>query len=174
MPDPLENEDIGTTVTHAESTTLHGINCVPNTYFGSDRITGDIEIASIEVIEPERDGDLQDIRITWMADMTKALPRRWDRHNEPVTETEKKQARRRKWIGREITAVTTIGTVGFVLWLWNRIMQNMAGVTLNGEPMTPPTTGEMIVPVLFVFALATIIYIGLVHGGFPGMIGGSR
>ena len=172
--DPTRHMDLGETKTITTEKTLHGINFAPNEYFGSGVQSDNIRVSDVKVVEPEREGDLPNIKTTWSAEVTKQLGRRWDEHDEPVTDTERKQARRRQWLQRWSTFAVTGVILALTTVISTRVMNTALGqMTINGEPMTAPTTGEMLPLVLVVFVLAAMIWYGL-QGGFPGKVGGKR
>lgn len=174
--DPLRHAAIGTTVVHRESKTLHSINYTPSTYFGSDRIPGDIDIVDVELVETDDDSCGPDIRITWEGEITKKLPRNWDSHPEPVTETERRHARRQRWLGRIGRVAGVVLPMAVAGWVTLMVMDMLAGsMTINGEPVTAPAPGE------FAAVFGTITVIGLLimwglRSGLPGMAnaGGAR
>jgi hypothetical protein len=172
--DPMENAAIGETYTIEETKTLHEVNYTPDVYFGSDRFADDIEVTSVELVELE-DG-MQGIEVTWNSEVTKRLPRRWDYHKGAVTESEKKRKSRRKWIARAATALSIAIPFGIALLIHNWMMGEIAGeMTINGEPMTPPTTLETL-SVLLPVVLLTALLVYAISGGMPPITprGGRR
>lgn len=166
--DPLDGADIGETVAVREPMTLHAINFShPDVFRGSDRY-GYPDIADVELVE--NDEGYHDIRIIWEGEVTKQLPRRWDRRAEPVTEREKRQARRRTWakrIGGALSFLLPWALVVGVAWhVMGAVSSNM---TINGEPMAAPDPTSFAVTAGLVVVLAAIIHWG-VNGGFPGTV----
>jgi hypothetical protein len=171
--DDIRHWDVGEKRTVRESKTLHGINYAPEEYFGSDRHADDIRIADIEIVEPEREGDLQDLRITWESDVTKHLPERWDHNLQREVNESKFDGLAAKYGEKVITAVSLLLPMGIAYVVGTRMLNTMAGVTVNGEPLTPPTSGELLGTLFVILLLAVIIMYGL-KGGFPGYVGGRR
>lgn len=166
--DPLDGADVGETRTVRRSKTLHGINFEPCEFYGSDR-QADIRITDLEVVEDEREGYADDVRITWEADLTKRLPRNWDRHTEPVTAGEKRQQRRKKWLGRIAQAAALAIPFGIASAIAAYTAQGLEGMTINGEPMTVPPFVELLPALLLVFGLAGLI-MWTIRGGFQGRV----
>lgn len=165
--DPLEHADIGTTHTIRKSKTLHSINYTPDEFFGSDRFPDHIDIVDVELVETDDMSCGPDIKITWEGDVTKRLPRRWDYHAEPVTDAERKQARRVKWARRLITPAITLGTVVFAVFLATEVTRRAAGqMTINGEAVAAPSFASVVPSVVVLALLAWMIVYGL-KGGFP-------
>lgn len=166
--DPLNGKDVGETVTVTESKTLHSINFTPDVYFGSDRF-GDVEISDVEVIEGD-EGEAEDIRITWEGDITKQLPRRWDYHRDPVTQEEKSQQRKKKWLSRGAAALSLIVPSAVAVFIATRVMNSIAGkMTVNGQAMTAPSTAETATVMGVILLLAAVIVYGM-KGGLPGKV----
>lgn len=170
--DPLEGADVGETRTVRRSKTLHGINMEPMEFFGTDR-QADIRVADLELVEDD-EGDLHDVEITWEADLTKNLPRRWDRCTEPRTEGEEKQARRRKWLNRisRASAVILPLVVSYAIGI-HVVEGAFENITINGEPMGPVTWMDMAPTLGLVAVLTLILYYGL-RGGLPRRAGVGR
>lgn len=171
--DLLDGAAIGETVTVRTSKTLHSINLTPDEYFGTDRFPDHIDITDVELVETDDMSCGPDIRITWEGEVTKQLPSRWDYHREPVTEEEIRTARRKKWGKRLMSAGLTVGTLGLTGWIAANVMQEFAGITINGEPMTVGSPTEIFVSMVPLLLLAALIVYGL-QAGFPGMAGGTR
>lgn len=166
--DPLDGAPIGQTETVTETQTLRGINYVPDEFFGHDRF-GEFGIADVEVIE-SAEGDVDDIRVTWEGEMTKQLPRRWDQHNEPVTDEEKQQARRRKWLGWLSRAAVFVVPLGLISTIAVKLTQEVSReLVINGEAATPPSMIDAVPVFILVLVMAGIIHIGI-EGGFPGKV----
>lgn len=172
--DPLDGAAIGETRTVRESKTLHGINFEPLVYAGSDR-QGMAEIVDVEIVKDDRDGYCDDIRVTWEGDITKTLPPRWDQCNEPRTEKEHKTAKRKKWIGRVITAVAAILPVAIAVAITIPVTERVfdGSLTINGEPMTMPSVWEILPMLGLILLLVGIIFWG-VRGGLPRPGPGGR
>lgn len=168
--DLLRHADVGTTVTHRESKTLHSINYTPSSYFGSDRLVGDIDIVDVELIETDDNSCGPDIKVTWEGEVTKKLPPRWDRHTEPRTDTERRRDRRRRWGGIAIRVVAFFAPLVAAFWLTMETMERLAGsMTIKGEPLAVPPTTDIVVMFGLFGGLAAIIFWGL-NGGFPGRV----
>lgn len=167
--DPIRNVDVGTTRTVTETDTYYLY--APDVYFGSDRDVDNLDVTDIEAVPPERDGDYPTIEVTWQGDVTKQLGRRWDEHDQPVTDAERRRARWERRITRWSPPAVTGVVLGVGMAISKRVMNRLAGeLTINGEPMAAPTMGDLWVPVLLVFALAAIIVYGL-QGGLPRGVG---
>lgn len=157
--DPLEGADVGETRTVRRSKTLYGMDMEPMEFFGGDR-QQDVRIADVEVVEDERDGYCDDVRITWEADLTKTLPRNWDRCNEPRTADEERQERRWKWIGRGLKAAGILLPFAGAAWIATYLTNaTLAGMTIDGEPVQPVGV-EAALPVM-ALAVLLVVYIGL-------------
>jgi hypothetical protein len=164
--DPLKNADIGTTERIERTITIHGVDVASGDCFASDRICGEIGVENIQVVENEYGNE--DVEITVAADVTKQLPRRWDRRAEPATAEEKQTARRKRWLRRGGKAVATLLPIAATGLIATTVMQSMSG-TINGEPMTPPSTMEVMTMLGLMTLLVAIIMWG-VNGGFPGFV----
>ena len=164
--DPLDGAAVGETKRVIETVDLYGINMAPDVFIGSDRF-GDHDIANVEIIETD-DEDYNNIRVTWEGEITKQLPLRWDYHSEPVTESERRTAERRKWLARGLKAASILLPVALSTWVAMVVMSRAAGtMTINGQPMPAPTWGSFAPTVAIVLVVAALIYVGL-QGGFPG------
>jgi hypothetical protein len=164
--DPLKNADIGETERIENTVTIHGIDVAPDDCFGNDRLSGDLEVTDVRVVENEWGNE--DVEIVIGADVTKQLPKRWDQRAAPVTAEEKQQARRKRWLRRGGKAVATLLPIAAAGLIATTVMQSMSG-TINGEPITPPSTVEVMTMLGVVTLVAAIIVWGL-NGGFPGMV----
>lgn len=170
--DPLKNADIGETARVRKSKTLYGIDYTPREFFGDDRITADISIVDVELLD--NDDGAEDIRITWEGDVMKRLPRRWDYHAEPLTETENRQARRQKWKRRLGQAIAVVVPLGFSFFIAMRVMEQLAGkMTINGESVTPPSPETMAITFGFIVVISAVMMWGM-NGAFPRGTGGNR
>lgn len=170
--DPLDGASIGETTTVTETVDLYGINMAPDVFFGSDRF-GDADIVDVEIVETGGE-DYNNLKVTWEGDMTKRLPRRWDYHREPVTETEKKAAARKKWLSRGIQAASLVIPLGLATAVATHMMGQLDGsMTINGEPLNAPTFAELAPAVLLVFLISAVIAWGM-KGGFPGKVRAGR
>lgn len=148
--DPLAGADVGETRTVQESVELHTIDFEPDVFWGSDRI-GSPEIESVDVVEDDHGDEM--LVVSFEGELTKTLPRRWDSYREPLTPAEEKDARRKRWARKALGAGTVIAPMGIALLVSTRLMNSMAGVTINGEPVQPPG----IESVLGVFAFALFV-----------------
>lgn len=171
--DPLDGAAVCETRTVRESKTLHGIDMEPSVFFGSDRQV-DHQIVDVEVIEDDRDGYCDDVKITWEGEVTKTLPRRWDESNEPRTAAEEKQAKRAKWRGRALRAAATLIPLGIGLGVTMHAMNAIAGsMTVNGETVTTPSMLE-VAPVIALIAGFVLFLKWAASGGIPPMMGVGR
>ena len=157
--DPLEGADIGETVTVSETTDIWVGGLEADATEGSDRIA-DSEVVGSEVVTDEY-GD-QHLRVTVESDVTKRLPRLWDRSDAPRTDSERAQARRKKWGRWGVTALTTGSTLLFGLAVTNHLMRRLSGeVTINGAGLT--YTVWDLVPVVVILLLAVAFVGAMVH-----------
>lgn len=172
--DPLDGAAVGEKRTVRRSKTIHGINFEPMAFVGQDR-EGDVHIVEVEVIESDEDG-CDDIRVTWEAEMMKTLPRRWDHCREPRTETERKEARRKRWLRRGAKAAAVLIPGGVSMAVALVVMNRVAGeMTINGEPVF--VDGMAWVSMLGLMASVSIIaWISkwAVEGGIPPRMGAGR
>jgi hypothetical protein len=168
----MDGLNVGETVNVRASKTLDEINYTPLVFWGSDRM-GDYRVEDVKILEDDETGE-QQIKITWEGDLTKRLGRKWDHHNEPVTESEKKQAKRKRWLGRIGQAAALVIPVVASMAIGIHVTQTLAEkMTVNGEPLPAPAVADIAPLVVIVALVAGIIHIGL-KGGFPGMVGGLR
>lgn len=162
--DPLQNADIGETVTVRESKTIHSIDITPNVFFGDDRFT-DVEVSDVEIVEGA--GESGDIRITWEGDVTKQLPSRWDYHADPVTEEEKREARRKRRFrifARVASIMFPIGAATIIAaHVFNKLAESMV---VNGQPIGPVTAANILPSVAIIMLVSAVIIYGL-NGGLP-------
>lgn len=166
--DPLDGADVGETRTVTRSKTLHGVDFEPREFYGTDR-QRDIRIDDISVVGDDQ-GEPRDVEITWEAELTKCLPPRWDHAREPRTEAEEKQARRRKWMRRGISAVAALLPLGLVTVVTFHLLNALSGdLLINGEPMGPVSFVDILPALILVFGIAALIIWG-VRGGFPGRL----
>jgi len=160
--DPLDGADVGETKTVRDTVELHAIDFEPDVFWG-DRI-GSSEIENVDVVEDEY-GD-QKLVVTFEGELTKALPRRWDSYREPVTDAEEAAQRRRKWEKNAARAVAVVAPLGLALFITNHVMQQMTGITINGEPMQPPS------PEMFAVIIGLALFFMWALQRLPGRIGG--
>ena len=151
--DPLDGVAIGETQTVHEKNLHHGINSVPCSYFGSDRLCDDYDIVDIEVVE--RDGDVNDFIVHWEGEVTKRLPRYWDSATEPRTEREKRQQRREEWERKALSALATVFPLGIGFAVAVGVSRRLGSVTINGETvaLAPSVSDLFVVGLILVFAL---------------------
>lgn len=155
--DPLRHADVGETKTVRESKYFHGINYEPRVFHGSDR-QGRSEIVDVEIVQNEH-GE-HDFKVTWEGDLTKRLPRNWDQANEPLTAEQERRARRRKWLGRIVTAGVILLPFGIAILATDAFMHLFFGeVTVNGEPVE--FSHDMLFLSLLVLLLSAAIVLGL-------------
>jgi len=157
--DPLANADVGTKATVDNTITVYGMDIQPEEAGGSDRETLSVDIADVHVVESEYHDTFSNVEITVESKVMKTIPSKWDETNEPVTEKQEKQARRTRWKKRIGSAIAFIIPTAFAVWLSMNVMEKFAQeVTVNGEPMTPPPTGDLLPALLLVMGLLAIIY----------------
>lgn len=168
--DPLYGADVGETRTVTRSKTLHGINFEPREFYGTDR-QADIRVADLEVVEDD-EGNEHNIRITWEADLTKNLPRRWDYCREPRTDEEQATARRKRWLGKVAKAGALMLPFGIATGLALWIMPAFEGVTINGEPMAAPSPVATTAVMLLVAGMAGLLF-WAIREGPPSRVGVS-
>lgn len=163
--DPLEGADIGETV-HVEQEETFRAN-VPLELIGNDRLT-DAEVVDIELT------DDREVTITWEADLTKTLPRRWDECREPRTDAERKQARRRKWARKLAPVATNALVFAIASAVAYRVMRTVSGeITINDQPMTVGGPVEILGPMFLIALLVLVIGYGF-RGWLPRRTGGAR
>ena len=149
--DPLRNADIGETKTVRESVELHTINFSPDTFYKSDRI-GRCEAVDVQIAEDE-DGS-ETVVVTFEGELTKILPRNWDKSSEPRTAAEEKQSRRAVWKRRAATAAMFLVPVGIATYLTSTVMEQIAGQSIHTEPIQPPGIEVYFVMILMIAFLA--------------------
>lgn len=156
MSDPLDGAAVGETRTVTRSKTVDTFDMEPREFWGSDR-QRDVEIADVEIVTNERDG-LDDIRVTWEAEVTKRLPRRWDECDEPRTAAERRSERRSKWLGRVGQAVGFVFSIAFVSTVAAIITRWTfdGSATINGQPLTAPSVPTMAGMLILVICLAGV------------------
>lgn len=161
--DPLEGADVGETRHVSESKHFHGINYEPDSLWGSDRV-GDISITEIEIVENDEGND--DFVVTWEADLTKRLPRRWDECREPRTAEEETQARRSKWLRRAGRFAALAIPMGIATALTYEVM-GAAATSINGVEVGQPPIGGM------VMLFAVMLFIAFALPYLPGKVNGG-
>lgn len=151
--DPLDGADVGETRTVRESVDLYTVDFEPDVFYGSDRFS-DTEIADVEVAENEH-GDRK-LVVTFEGEVTKALPRRWDRAREPLTEREERTARRREWVMKALATggLLAPAVVATVVATW---AMDAGDMTVNGEPMQAPGIEFFGAFFVFVFVVLWIL-----------------
>lgn len=163
--DPLRHADVGETKTIRQQKTLHGINFEPDVFYGSDRF-GDARIVDVEILEDDRDGYADDVRITWEGEITKRLPERWDYCRQPRTDAERSAARRKKWIRRITRAAPLMFGVLLAVAIGTAVMGGLADVTVNGDPLVALSIYNFIGILAFVLGFAGFIAWAAAHA--PG------
>lgn len=170
--DPLGGADIGETHTVRESVELHTVDFEPGVYYGSDRF-GRASVERIEVTENEY-GD-ETVVVTFEGELTKALPPRWDEYREPLTDAEQQAARRKVWLGRLGNAAAIVVPMLGASVLANHLMQAISGdMTVNGEAVTAPGTGEMAMITGAMLVLAAVVFYAANEVLPPRVVGGRR
>lgn len=177
--DPLDGADLGETH-HVEETSMIWAFNQPSHTYGSDR-DSDVELVDTEVVRDE-DGRVDAIRLHWEGDITKTLPRGYNRiavpsgseHvGDPVAHRRRKQ-RREKWVGRLKQGLGLgIPVLGSTFVALHVINATASQISINGDTLGPITFAEAAPPMLLIVILAAVIVWGL-QGGFPGMAGGHR
>lgn len=168
--DPLDGAAVGETRTVRKSKTLSGINFEPRAFYGSDR-QGRPRIVNVEVVTDEHDDDVDDVRVTWEAEMTKCLPPRWDECDEPRTPKEARHERRSRWIGRVMGVIS--GMVPFVIaaLIGLTTTNALADRSSNVEAVSI-TFSDLIILIGFVTAFVYVVYLGVQYA--PGTAGRTR
>jgi len=165
--DPLRNADLGERTTVQTSEEIELTFMEPEEWYGSDKILGDQRVTDFR-IEHNEYGEPR-VFVEWERDLTKKLGRRWDRHDKPVTDAERKHERRRTWASRPATAVGILLPLGIALAIIKPITNNMAGFTINGESVAPMTFWDLAPAVVMIFGIAAFIAWALPR--MPGMAG---
>lgn len=148
--DPLADADIGETVTVQNTEEVWIDRFEDPNARGSDRFR-DSRITNVELVEDEY-GD-PSVAVTVESEVTKALPRRWDTARAPRTDSEQRQARRRRWRRRLARWLPVPVTLGIGLAITNRVMSQLRGeVVIGGEPLTYSPWD--LVPVVAIVAVA--------------------
>jgi hypothetical protein len=164
--DPLAGADIGESETVTVEKEFHGINYEPHEFYGSDRFA-DPSIVDVEVEHNEDGAD--DFTIIWEGEVTKQLPRNWDHHREPITETEQRQERRQAWLTRVGRAAQIIIPIGLCTLIAAEVMNTIMGeVTMNGESVGAPGPWT----IALVFAVMVVLAFGVQQ--LPRMVQGGR
>lgn len=146
--DPLDGAAVGETRTFQHETRVDTVSRLPPKYCGTDRDI-DVSVADVEVVDSAHPDDPEDVRITYDVEATKYLPRRWDQCQEPRTEREERQARRKRWSKFALEASVTLVTIGAVVGLGTHITNKVTtGLTVGGETVDP--IGPMVPVTVFV------------------------
>jgi len=144
--DPLEGAAIGEKRTVQRSKTLHGINFEPREFVGSDR-EADVEIADVEVIKGG-DGECDNVKVTWEAEMMKTLPRNWDTWEKPDTQN--------VWVSRLAKVAAIVLPLGLAIGVAHFLMQGLARrLTINGEPFVYGPS--MMFPIVVLFVIVVVL-----------------
>lgn len=161
--DPLADADIGETVTVEATTELWAGDLAAEAVRGTDRFASH-DIVAAEVRTNERGSQVLDVTVR--SDVTKQLPRRWDR-TPRATPTASTPSRWRH-IGNLLlgAAVVTGGTVA----LTQRMLGAVAGETVTFAD-TAPTVGDL-APAVVVIGLLTVA-IGAMLPYLTGGMGGA-
>jgi hypothetical protein len=167
--DPLDGADIGTRES-IETTEIRHCR-LPDELHGDDRTVEDLDV---EATVTYSDGGWADVQLHWSGDAVKRLPQDWDHHAEPITEGEKRRARRQRWgrvIGKVLAfAIPAVLIIGFATAVMQEVSQSL---TVNGQSVTEPTLASTFLTVSPILIIGAIIIWGL-SGGFPRRIGGIR
>lgn len=162
--DPLDGADIGETVTVRETSDFWVPALASDATDGSDRMA-DNEVVETKVVTNSRGG--KELRVTVESDVTKRLPRRWDQSDTPRTDSERRQARRRRWASRLARLLPIPVTLGIGLAITDRIMSRLNGdVVIGGDPLTYTTYD--LVPVVAIVFFVTMIVFGIRYLPRPG------
>lgn len=160
--DLLEGADIGETRTITETRELWVRDLEAEACRGTDRLA-DSEIVDVEQTTDEY-GDAV-LAVTVESDVTKRLPYDWDSANQPRTDRERTQARRRKWARRGVRAVSTLIPLGVGLVVADTVMAELAGkIVVGGEPIPEPS----MIPVVVILLLGVAIVYMIQHLPRPG------
>ena len=160
--DPLADADVGETVTieHTEEIWLGQLESEHAS--GTDRFA-DRRVSNVEVVTDEY-GE-QHLAVTVDSDVTKRLPHAWDTASEPRTDSERRDARRKRWLRHAGSIGVNLTVLGIALAIGVRVLNSMAGeLVVNGEPMDPvawPAVGAIAL-------LAVVIVVGIQYLPRPG------
>lgn len=169
--DPLRNANVGETFEVSEDVEFSVWGYRPDVaYSGRDR-ESDVAPVDAEVVGSEGN---EEIRVTFEGEVTKTLPARWDKCDEPRTRREKIQAKRRKWVGWSIQAISVTLPLMIAFFVFNQVQQAVSGVTIGGEPSDVPLIIEIFPVVVMVLLLAIVIYYGVFKGALPRPGPGGR
>ena len=168
--DPLEGAAVGETrtvrVTDHDSPWYRTATDV---FSGSDRDCGPIRLVDARV---EGDPGNEDLILEWEVDVTKQLPRGWDR---PITDhpryvrdqPQTTKQRARHLVGKALSIVLPVGfAFGIAALIFDRM--EPIELTINGETTTFPLSLSEMAPVLMTVALFTI-FLMVIIPYLPGM-----
>jgi len=161
--DPLADADIGETATVEATTELWVGDLAADAVRGTDRFATH-DIAGVEVRTDERGEQVLDVTVR--SDVTKQLPRRWDR-TARATPTASTPSRWRH-IGSLLLGAAVV--TGVAVALTQRMMGAVAGETVTFAD-TAPTVGDL-APAVVVIGLLTVA-IGAMLPYLPGGMGGA-
>jgi hypothetical protein len=161
--DPLADADIGETATVEATTELWAGDLAADAVRGSDRFASH-DIATVEVRTNERGNQVLDVTVR--SDVTKQLPRRWDRTARD-TPTASTPSRWRHVGGLLLGAAVALGVS---VALTQRMLGALAGETVT-FPDAAPTLLDL-APGIGVIVLLTLV-IGMLPY-LPGKMGGMR
>lgn len=163
--DPLAGADVGETITVERETTHYHLT--PEAVRGEDRFA-DVDIEAVHY-DPEYDR----LHIEWDAEVTKALPPRWDECREPLTDAVRTRQRRKRWAKKLLKPVLFGATTLLVVYVTHAIMNTLAGeLVINGEVMHAPSDSAFLGMAVLIVAMATAMQI--VTGDGQGRAMGGR
>ena len=162
--DPLADADIGETATVEATTELWAGDLAADAVRGSDRFASH-DIATVEVRTNERGSQVLDVTVR--SDVTKQLPRRWDRAPRG-TPTASTPSRWRHVGGLLLGAAVALGVS---VALTQRMLGALAGETVT-FPDAAPTLLDL-APAIGVIVLLTV-GIGTILSYLPAKMGGVR
>lgn len=156
--DPLDGADIRDAVTVRESSEIWvGDGLTSEWIKGTDRFA-ETDVTDISVRTDEH-GEKY-IQVTTESEVTKRLPRRWERCNEPRTASERRRERLNTWASKLATLLPIPITLAIGLGITHRFMRSVSGeVVINGDPLSysvvdlVPVVGIVLICVAIVFAI---------------------
>ena len=162
--DPLDGADVGETRRVTETVELHSATYAPETFYGPDRAG---EYGVDVTVSEDGYGDPV-VEVTYTGEVTKQLPKRWDRG---VDSGAGESGGRTRWP----TVLGALATVGAAIGASALATHTLAAadLTINGSAVAPLRVWPTAVTVGLLALLAWTILHG-VRGGFPGMHGGRR
>jgi hypothetical protein len=164
--DPLRNADLGDSATVRETRTFWLPALASDDADGDDRFA-DHEVVDTRVVTNSRGG--RELRVTTESEVTKRLPRNWDRSDAPRTDSERRAQRRERWGSRVARLLPIPVTLGIGLVVTDYVFSAASqGMTVNGAPITYSPWD--LVPVVSIVAIIAFIVLAIPH--LPRMSGG--